>query len=70
MAGHPTALIAVAYPLWSAGSLWTSPAAEMARAFLWLPLFLVATPWRYVWDTYLRPTYRVANATTAPGRST
>lgn len=49
-----TWLIVVAYPLWSAGQLWGSPADGMARAFLWVPLAIVATPWGHVWDTYVR----------------
>jgi hypothetical protein len=47
-------LIVVAYPLWRAGTLAGSPAEEMTHAFLWLPLLLIAMPWRYVYDTYLR----------------
>lgn len=55
-----TWLAAVAWPLWSAGQLWGSPADPIARAFLWVPLAIVATPWRYVFDTYMRPAPRRA----------
>lgn len=38
-------LIVVAYPLWRANALWGSPAEPMTRAFLWLPLAIIAVPW-------------------------
>jgi hypothetical protein len=48
-----TWLIVVAWPLWRANALWGTPAGEMAAAFLWLPLALIATPWKYVFETYV-----------------
>ena len=39
----------------SAGALWGSPAETMTRAFLWLPLLIVAVPWGYVLRTYVLP---------------
>jgi hypothetical protein len=47
-------LIVVAYPLWRAGALAGSPAEEMTYAFLWLPLPLIAVPWKYVFETYVK----------------
>ena len=46
-------LLVVAYPLWSADKLAGSPAEAMTYAFLWVILPIVATPWRYVLDTYV-----------------
>jgi len=46
-------LIVVAYPLWAASQLWSSPAAEMTKAFLWVVLPIVATPWKYVVEKYI-----------------
>lgn len=46
-------LIVVAYPLWSAGQLAGSPGAGMAQVFVWVPLPIIATPWKYVLDTYI-----------------
>ena len=42
-----TWLLAVAYPLWASGKLAGSPAEGMARVFLWVPVALVAVPWKY-----------------------
>ena len=53
-------LLVVAYPLWRAGTLATSPANEMAHTFIWVWLPIVAVPWAYVWRTY------VARTRTAP----
>lgn len=47
-------LVIVAYPLWRSGTLAGSPAEEMTKAFMWLPLLLVVVPWKYVFDTYVR----------------
>lgn len=47
-------LLVVAYPLWSANQL-AGPAAEMARIFRWMPVALVAIPWGYVFEQYVRP---------------
>jgi hypothetical protein len=46
-------LIIVAYPLWSAGTLASSPAEGMTSAFLWVLLPIVAVPWGYVIRTYI-----------------
>lgn len=47
-------LLVVAYPLWVDSQLNGSPAEEMTHAFLWVVLPLIATPWRYAYDTYVR----------------
>jgi hypothetical protein len=47
-------LAIVAYPLWSAGQLTGSPAEGMTKAFLWVILPIVAVPWRYALDKYVR----------------
>jgi hypothetical protein len=47
-------LLMVAYPLWIKGELVGSPAEEMTYAFLWVALPLLAMPWRYAYDTYVR----------------
>jgi hypothetical protein len=49
-------LVIVALPLWQAGTLAGSPAEPMTKAFLWLPLAIVAVPWKYVFQTYVMPT--------------
>src|SRR3990170_5859750 len=41
-------LLFVAYPLWAAGQLAGSPAEGMARVFMWVPVLIVAVPWKYV----------------------
>ena len=46
-------LVLVAYPLWTKGALWGSPAEAIALPFLWLPLPIVAVPWPYVFATYI-----------------
>jgi hypothetical protein len=46
-------LVIVAYPLWSAGLLAGSPAEPMAKAFVWVVLCIVATPWKYALDEYV-----------------
>ncbi len=46
-------LIVVAYPLWRANALWGSPAEPMTKAFLWLPLAIIAVPWGYVLQNYV-----------------
>jgi hypothetical protein len=43
----------VAYPLWSTGSLAGNPAESMAKAFLWVILFIVAVPWKYALNTFV-----------------
>jgi hypothetical protein len=46
-------LLAVAYPLWAAGKLAGSPVEGMARIFVWIPVALLAVPWKYVLDKYV-----------------
>lgn len=46
-------LLFVAYPLWSAGQLAGSPAEGMARVFMWVPVAIVAVPWKYVLNRYV-----------------
>ncbi len=54
-------LMLVALPLWRAGVLAGSPAAQMTYAFLWVPLPIIAVPWKYVWRQYVAwPRARVA----------
>jgi hypothetical protein len=47
-------LIVVAYPLWRANALGGSPAEPMTKAFLWLPLAIIAVPWGYVFQNYVQ----------------
>lgn len=47
-------LFFVALPLWRTNTLWGSPAEEMTRAFMWLPLLLFAMPWKYIINTYVK----------------
>jgi hypothetical protein len=53
-------LILVAWPLWSDGRLAGSPAEERTYAFLWVVLPIIAMPWRYAFDTYVRGRKRPA----------
>lgn len=46
-------LVIVAYPLWRAGALAGSPAEEMTHVFLWIPLPIIAVPWKYVFQNYV-----------------
>lgn len=46
-------LLFVAYPLWSAGKLAGSPVEGMARVFMWVPVAIVAVPWKYALDKYV-----------------
>jgi hypothetical protein len=46
-------LIVVAYPLWRANALAGSPAEEMTYVFLWVPLPIIAVPWKYVLQNYV-----------------
>ena len=46
-------LLFVAYPLWASGQLAGSPAEGMARVFIWVPVAIVAVPWKYVLETYV-----------------
>jgi hypothetical protein len=47
-------LILVAYPLWSADSLAGSPAEDRTYSFLWVVLPIIAMPWKYAFDHYVR----------------
>ncbi len=42
----------VAYPLWSNGLLFASPASGLANAFLWVAFTIAVTPWGYVYNSY------------------
>lgn len=42
-------IVFVALPLWRAGTLAASPAAEMAGVFVWAPVVALIVPWGYVW---------------------
>lgn len=46
-------LVVVALPLWRAGELANSPAAEMAGVFMMVPLAMIAVPWIYAFKTYV-----------------
>ncbi len=47
-------LILVAYPLWSTDRLAGSPAEDRTYAFLWVALPILAVPWKYAFDHYVR----------------
>lgn len=48
-------LAVVAYPLWSADQLAQSPRAEhLTYVFLLVALPIVAVPWRYAFEYYVR----------------
>jgi hypothetical protein len=55
-------LVRVAYPLWSTSQLAGSPAAEMAFAFYFVLLPIVAMPWGYFFENYVGPRKRVRTA--------
>lgn len=46
-------LLAVAYPLWASNQLAGSPAEGMARVFMWVPVAIVAVPWKYFFTAYV-----------------
>ena len=48
-------LLAVAYPLWHAGTLTGSPADEMAHIFIGAPFVALIVPWGYVFRRFLWP---------------
>jgi hypothetical protein len=54
-------LALVAYPLWTRGALWGSPAESVTIPFLWVVLPIVAVPWGYAFATYV---YRPQNRAT------
>jgi hypothetical protein len=47
-------LVAVAYPVWSAGQLAGSPIETETFTFLWVILPIVAMPWGYAFNAYVR----------------
>jgi hypothetical protein len=47
-------LTVVAWPLWSTNQLAGSPAEEMAYVFIWVLVPIVATPWGYVIEQYIK----------------
>ncbi|HEV7763537.1 MAG TPA: hypothetical protein VGQ76_00920 [Thermoanaerobaculia bacterium] len=46
-------LLFVAYPLWTVGQLAGSRAEGMAKVFMWVPLMMLAVPWKYAFDKYV-----------------
>ncbi len=46
-------LIVVAYPLWRTGTLAGSPAEAMTRAFIGVPVAIIAVPWIYFFKNYV-----------------
>ncbi|WP_333820928.1 hypothetical protein [Ohtaekwangia sp.] len=58
-------LIIVAYPLWANGTLESSPAAGMTKAFLWVILPIVAMPWGYFFRMFFQKTNTTANPVVA-----
>lgn len=47
-------LVLVAYPLWSTDRLSGSVAEERTYAFLWVVLPIIAMPWKYAFEHYVR----------------
>ena len=47
-------LILVAYPLWSTDGLVGSPAEDRTYTFLWVVLPIIAMPWKYAFEQYVR----------------
>ncbi len=47
-------LILVAYPLWSTNQLAGSPAESRTYSFVWVALAIIAMPWKYAFDHYVR----------------
>ena len=53
--GYKTLSLAfVAWPLWQAGTLAGTPAAEIAKAFIAVPVLAAVVPWGYAYRTYVR----------------
>ena len=48
-------LVVVAWPMWRAGTLIGSPAEEMARVFVWVPVAFLVVPWGYFFREYVLP---------------
>ena len=46
-------VVAVALPLWRAGTLADNPANEMAHVFIWAPAIILIVPWVYVFKTFV-----------------
>ena len=59
-------LAVVAYPLWHAGTLASSPANEMAHVFIWIFVLIAVVPWGYVWRTFVRWPNAAASASPKP----
>ena len=53
-------LLDAAYPLWSTDRLAGSPAEERTYAFLWVVLPIIAMPWKYAFDHYVRGRAKLA----------
>ncbi len=47
-------LMLVAYPLWSTNQLAGSPAESRTYSFVWVALAIIAMPWKYAFDHYVR----------------
>ena len=47
-------LILVAYPLWSTNQLAGSAAEQRTYSFLWVALAIIAMPWKYAFNHYVR----------------
>ena len=47
-------LAIVAYPLWRSGTLIGSGVEQMVKAFMWIPLPIVAMPWGYFFVSFFR----------------
>jgi hypothetical protein len=60
-------LVAVALPMWQAGTLAGTQTAAIAQSFLALPLLVAVVPWGYAYRTYVRWP-RSAHAPTSGGR--
>ena len=59
-------LILVAYPLWTRGTLATSPAADITTQFLWVILPIAAVPWGYAFAHYVYSPRRDLHPQTQP----
>ena len=51
-------LVVIAYPLWRANALAGSPAEGLTYVFMWIPLPIIAVPWKYVFQNYVLPSRR------------
>ena len=55
----------VAWPLWQNGTLAGSPAAEIASAFIAVPMLAAVVPWGYAYRHYVRVSARTAGGNSA-----